>query len=170
METQTKADTKTASTRTEGLLSLFDYHTEFFAKALAGISADDMHNRLNTQANHPAWLGGALVHQRFQMASETGTGIKQTGEELFKNNKGIQEGVRYPTNAEYLRDWERITPEAREALVTIDDNKLDSEFDMGGMKMTYYELITFTIYREANMIGQLALWRRLLGYPAIKYD
>ena len=42
--------------------------------------------------------------------------------------------------------------------------------DMGGMKMTYHELISFTIYREANMIGQLALWRRLLGYPALKYD
>ena len=43
-------------------------------------------------------------------------------------------------------------------------------FDMGGMKMTYYELISFTIYREASIIGQLALWRRLLGYPALKYD
>jgi hypothetical protein len=47
---------------------------------------------------------------------------------------------------------------------------MDSMFDMGGMKMTYYELISFTIYREASIIGQLALWRRLLGYPALKYD
>ena len=65
---------------------------------------------------------------------------------------------------------QKITPEARKALVEIDDKKLDSEMDMGGMKMTYHELISFTIYREANMIGQLALWRRLLGYPALKYD
>ena len=48
--------------------------------------------------------------------------------------------------------------------------KLDSDFNMGGMKMSYYELICFTIYREASIIGQLALWRRLLGYPAMKYD
>jgi len=25
------------------------------------------------------------------------------------------------------------------------------------------------IYREANIIGQLALWRRLLGYAGINY-
>lgn len=163
-------DIKSASTRTQGLLSLFDYHTAFFSKALDGISEKDMHNRLNTEANHPAWIAGSLVNQRFNMASETGSGQKQTGEELFKNNKGIQAGATYPTIAEFISDWKKITPEAREALVLIDDKKLDSDFEMEGMKMTYYELITFTVYREANMIGQLALWRRLLGYPALKYD
>lgn len=162
--------TQTASTRTQGLLTLFDYQTDFFAKVLDGLSEEDMHNRLNTEANHPAWLAGSLVQQRFMMASETGTGQKQAGEELFKNNKGIQAGVKYPSVEEYVEDWKRITPEAREALVKIDDQKLDSELDMGGMKMTYYEMICFTIYREASIIGQLALWRRLLGHPAMRYD
>jgi hypothetical protein len=35
--------------------------------------------------------------------------------------------------------------------------------------MSLYELITFSIYREANIIGQIALWRRLLGYPGMRY-
>ena len=161
---------QTASKRTLGLLTLFDYHTGFFPRALEGISAKDMHNRLNTEANHPAWLAGSLVYQRFQMASEMNTGIQQTGEELFKNNKGIQAGAQYPKTEEFIKDWERITTSARQALVAIDDKKLDSPFEMEGMKMSYYDLISFTIYREASMIGQLALWRRLLGYPALKYD
>ena len=161
---------QTNSTRTQGLLSLFDYQTGFFAKVLDGISEDDMHNRMNTQANHPAWLAGSLVHQRFQMASEMKHDIKQTNAALFEGHKGIQEGARYPSIQEYINDWNRITPIAREALVSIDDKKLDSEIDMGPMKMSYYEMICFTIYREASIIGQLALWRRLLGYPAMKYD
>src|SRR5688500_4126678 len=102
--------TKTASTRTLGLVTLFDYQTRFFTKALEGISEDDMHNRLHTQANHPAWLAGSLVNQRLMMTSETGSGLRQKGEELFQNNKGIQDGVRYPTTAQYMADWERITP------------------------------------------------------------
>jgi hypothetical protein len=163
-------DTQTASIRTVGLLTLFDYHTDFFPKVLDGLSEDDMHNRLNTEANHPAWLAGSLVHQRFMMTSETGSALKETGEALFKNYQGIQPGVKYPTIGEYIADWKRISPEAREALVKMDDKKLDSEMDMAGTKMTYHELISFTIYREANMIGQLALWRRLLGHPALKYD
>ena len=163
-------ETKTASNRTIGLLSLFDYHSGFFSRALEGMSEEDMHNRLNTQANHAAWLAGSLVHQRYMMSSETGTDLKQTGAALFENNKGIQMDMQYPTVADYLKDWERITPIAREALRTIDDKKLDSEFDMGGMKMPYYDMICFSIYREASIIGQLALWRRLLGHPALKYD
>ena len=34
-------DKKTASTRTGALLSLFDYQTDFFPKALVGISQGD---------------------------------------------------------------------------------------------------------------------------------
>ena len=161
---------QTASTRTSALLTLFDYQTNFFPKVIDGISEANMHNRLGTQANHPAWLAGSLVHQRFYMTSETRHGQKQNLEELFKNNSGIQEDVKYPTIVEYLTDWQKITPEARQALLTITDEKLDSELDMGGMKMTWYEMMCFTIYREASIIGQLALWRRLLGYAALKYD
>jgi hypothetical protein len=40
---------------------------------------------------------------------------------------------------------------------------------MPEMRMTYFDLIAFIIYREANIIGQIALWRRLLGYEAMKY-
>ncbi len=163
-------ETKTASTRTEGLLALFDLHTTLFERALEGISEEDRHNRLGTPANHIAWLAGAVVGQRFQMASEMQHDVKQTGAELFENNKGIQDGASYPTLAEYIKDWKAITPHARKALVEIDDARLDSNFEMEGMTMTWYELVTFTKYREASMIGQLALWRRLLGYPGMRYD
>lgn len=163
-------ETKTASSRTIGFLTLFDMQTKFFKRAIEGISEQDAYNRLNTTANHIAWLTGALVQQRYLMTSETHPELKQTGSELFKDFKGIQDDAKYPTLAEYLQDWENISPIAREALTSMDDQKLDSLFDMGGMKMTYYDLTAFTIYREASMIGQIALLRRLLNYPAMKYD
>jgi hypothetical protein len=40
---------------------------------------------------------------------------------------------------------------------------------MPGDSMRFYELVSFMTYREANCIGQIALWRRLLGYDAMKY-
>lgn len=163
-------ETKTASTRVEGLLPLFDMHTTFFVRALEGISDEDMYQRLNTKANHMAWLTGALVGQRYYMIQDTHPELKQVGHDLFKDNKGIQEDARYPTIAEYLQDWERVSPIARQALISVDDQKLDSIIDMGFMKLSLYEMTSFTVYREASMIGQLALWRRLLGYPAMRYD
>jgi hypothetical protein len=163
-------NTQTNSTRTTGFLTLFDYHTGFFSRAIDGLSEEDMHNRLGTEANHPAWITGSIMYQRVMMASETSPGLIQTGAELFTGHKGIQADAAYPTNAEYIADWERISPEARKALVSIDDAKLDSIIDMGGMKMTFYEMISFSLYREASLIGQLALWRRLLGHVGLKYD
>lgn len=163
-------ETKTASSRMEGLLTLFDMQTTFFARAIEGISEEDMHNRLNTKANHMAWLTGSLVAQRYYIIKDSHPELRQNGADLFEDNKGIQEGVSYPSNAEYLKDWEKASPIAREALATASDEKLDSIIDMGFMKMSYYELISFTIYREASIIGQLALWRRLLDYPALRYD
>jgi hypothetical protein len=162
--------TKAKSTRVEGLLAMYDLQTGLLAKAIDGISKEDMHNRMNTQANHMAWLAGSLVAQRFQMVSETHPELKQTGVELFSDFKGIQADAQYPDNEAYIKDWNMVSPHAREALAAFTDEKLDSDFDMSGMKMKWYDLITFTLYREASMIGQLALWRRLLGYPALKYD
>lgn len=162
--------TTTASTRTQGLLALFDMQTAFLERAIEGISEQDTYNRLGTKANHIAWLTGSLVAQRYFMTSETDPGLKQNGAELFKENMGIQDDARYPTSAEYLEDWKKISPAARKALIDLNDGKLDSEIDMGTMKMSYYEMLSFTIYREASMIGQLALWRRLLDYPAMRYD
>ena len=163
-------DTKTASTKMQSILKLFDLHTTFFKKALVDITDKDAHNRLNTKANHMAWLSGSLVSQRYSMAKDIGIELKQAGEELFKDHKGIQDNVSYPAIAQYLEDWDTITPQARKAITNITDEKLNDIIDMGDMKMPLYDLITFTIYREASCIGQLALWRRLLGYDALKYD
>ena len=153
------------------LVALFDMHTQFLPKAIAGISGEDQHNRMNTKANHVAWLTGSLVQERFELANMLGgSAHKQSADELFKNHQGIQDNAAYPPLSEFKKDWDKITPVLREALCNASDEKLDSEFDMEGMKMSNYDLITFMTYREANCIGQIVLWRRLMNYDPIKYD
>ena len=161
---------KTASNRMLSLVALYDMHTSFFPKAITSIRDEDAHNRLNTKANHVAWLTGSLVHERFAMANQFGIGLKQSADELFKDHKGIQDGVTYPSLASYQEDWDKISPLLREAYVNITDEQLDKPFEMmPGETMSFYELVSFMIYREANCIGQVALWRRLLGYAALNY-
>ena len=163
METQTVS-------RMQSLVVLYDMHTTFFKKALEGIREEDTHQRLNTKANHIAWLAGTLLEQRYAIARDSGIQMYQSSYELFKDNKGIQEGVTYPSLAQYKADWDTISPITREVLVNVSDDQLDGQIDMGGMKMSLYEMASFGIYREANCIGQLALWRRLLCYEPMKYD
>ncbi len=168
-------ETKTVSDRMISLVVLNDMHTNFLAKAIDGISDKDAHNRLNTKANHVAWLTGSLVQQRYEMAKHIGpdsnADSQLSADELFKNNKGIQDDIIYPPLAEFKKDFDKATPALRNALINVSDEKLDQKFEMmPGMQMTYYELMSFRIYREASIIGQIALWRRLLVYDALKYD
>ncbi len=163
-------DTKPTSNRMFSLIVLYDMHTKFFSSALDSISDKDAHNRLNTKANHIAWLTGSIIQERFETAKAFGSDSRQAAHELFKDNKGIQDNITYPSLTEFKKDWETISPTLRDRLVNVKDEKLDESFEMmPDMRMTYFDLITFIIYREANIIGQIALWRRLLGYEAMKY-
>lgn len=162
-------ETKTVSPRMQSLVVLYDMHTDFLKRALEGISAEDSLKRLDTKANHVAWITGSLVQERFELAGIFGSELQQKAIELFKDHKGIQEGEKYPSSKEFLTDWDMISPVLREHLVNVTDEKLDEIFKMPDFEMTNYELFTFMTYREANMIGQIALWRRLLGYDAMKY-
>ena len=162
--------TKTVSSRMESLIDLYDMQTTYFGNAIDGIPDSATHNRLNSKANHIAWLTGSLVEQRFEIARQLGIKDQQLAHELFKDGTGIQDGVTYPSLTSFKKDWEKISPVLRNALVNITDEKLNTSFEMmPGMKMTIYELISFCSYREANCIGQIALWRRLLDYAPMKY-
>jgi len=155
--------------RLYAIFDLYDMHTDFFRRALDGISDDDAHNRLGTKANHVAWIAGSVVESRFVGARELGLDLKQGAHELFSDFKGIQDGVRYPPLSQYLADWEKVSPALREKTLEVDAAWLDERKNMEGWEASNLEMINFSTYREANMIGQTALGRRLLGYPALNY-
>ena len=165
-------ETKTVGKKSlSALVDLFDLHTVLFSNVIEGISEKDANNRLNTRANHPSWLTGSLVQMRYELANALGSHLEEpTFHELFKGYKGIQDDVTYPTLAEYKNDWEKITPVLRDGLMNLQEEKLESiaPFDMGG-EVTFYDAISFSIDRESYCIGQIGLWRRLLGYEAMKY-
>ncbi len=163
-------ENKTKSLRIQPLLFLNDTHTGLYPNVIDGISDKDAHNRLNTKANHVAWLAGSLVQQRVEIANLLGAEIKQAADELFKDYKGIQDNVTYPALASYKSDWEKISPVERDRLENVSDETLERIFEMEGMSMKYFDLIAFSIHREAYLIGQMGLWRRLLGYEPMKYQ
>jgi hypothetical protein len=155
--------------RLYAVFDLYDLHTDFLRRALEGISDEDAHKRLDTQANHIAWIAGSIVESRFVGARNLGLDIQAGAHDLFKDFQGIKEGVTYPSLHDYLADWERVSPALRSKTMEVDAAWLDEQKDWGGWKASNLEMINFSTYREANMIGQIALWRRLLGYPAMSY-
>lgn len=153
--------------------ALYDMQTKFFMNALEGISDKDAHSRFDTKANHISWLAGSLVQQRYELAElldKSDKPYKQKADDFFKDNQGIKDGINYPSLDQFKKDWETISPILRELLLNADDAQLDNPFEMPGEKMSVFDLMSFISYREANCIGQIALWRRILGYDPMKYN
>ena len=153
------------------LVFLYDWHTRLFPNVIDGISDKDAQDRLNTKANHVAWIAGSLVHTRFEMANVLGVDLKQRSHELFKDFQGIKDGVTYPSLQEYREDWQRVSGILKEKLESLDSEDLakPDPFEMPGQQMTTFESFAFMIDRESYCIGQIGLFRRLLGYEALKY-
>jgi hypothetical protein len=128
-------------------------------------------NRLDTKANHIAWIAGSLLQERFEPANLMGLSLQQSANELFKNHQGIKEGEKYPTLKSYEAEWDHISPLLREKLLSVSNEELDKVIDFPVEQMSFplFDMVSFNTYREANCIGQIALWRRLLGYEAMKY-
>jgi len=162
-------ETKPVSSKLYGLIVLYKMHTDFLIRALDGIEEKDAENRMDTKANHIAWITGSVISGRYHLAKSFGIDLPSSTGELFKDNKGIIDDQAYPKLEDFKKDWQKISPPLLAALTNATDEKLDESYEMPGMKMTLFEMISFTIYREANCIGQIALWRRLLGYAGMNY-
>ena len=163
---------KTKANRIEPLLFLYDLHTELFPNVITGITADDAHKRLDSKANHVAWIAGSLVQQRVDLVNDFGGKAEQQAKELFSNFQGIKDDVRYPELETYNKDWQIVSKALRDILTETTDEKLDSIYkipDMPEMDMPFFDMVGYSIHRESYLIGQIGLWRRLLGYPAMKY-
>lgn len=157
------------SQRMYALMILFDMHSTYFINAIAGISDSDAAKRLDTKANHIQWIAGSVVQERFELANLLGHDLKAEAQHLFTNHQGIKDDVEYPSLSTYRADWSKITPILRKSLMEVDDAKLNVVIDFPEMSFPLYDMCSFNTYREASCIGQIALWRRLLGYGPMQY-
>lgn len=170
---------KTASKKDmmEIIINLYDYHTKLFLNALDGISDKDAQDRLGTKANHIAWIAGSMVYQRQVLAKAMGIAVNQRSEQFFKaekgqGHKGIQDDLTYPSLKEYQEDWTTISSALKDSLADVGEEKLNGPdpFEMPGGDYTFFDTLTFCTDRESYCIGQIGLYRRLLGYDAMKWD
>ena len=152
-------------------MTLFDFHTNQYHNALENIPAEETHNRLNSKANHIAYIAGRMIYERQGMAAGINLNIDLTTTKEFLDFKGIQDDVTYPSLEEYKKDWDTVSTALKEGLQQLTEEQLNGPdpFNMPGGNYTLFDSITFTIDHESYFLGQLGLFRRLLGIAAMKF-
>lgn len=164
-----EADSK--KTALQFFISVFDYHTGQYYNALENIPAEETHNRLNSKANHIAYIAGRMIYERYELAKGININIDVTTTKEFHGFKGIQDDVTYPSLEEYKKNWNAISTALKEGLQQLTEEQLNGPdpFNMPEGNYTLFDSIVFTIDHESYFLGQLGLYRRLLGIAAMKF-
>lgn len=145
--------------------------TQLYKNTLAGLKDDDVVKQFAPNTNHVAWLAGHLVSTRYMLANVLGINDSEPFPDIFAGGKGMQAGTKYPQASEMSRGWDEITEKIIGKLKTLSENEIKADAPQPvptGKSVGAF--INFITHHEAYTIGQLGLLRRLLGYPAMKYN
>ncbi|HEX5152533.1 MAG TPA: DinB family protein [Parafilimonas sp.] len=164
-----EADTK--KTALQFFIPMFDFHTVQYHNALENIPDNETHNRLNSKANHIAYIAGRMIYERHALAKGINVNADLNTTKEFHDFKGIQDDVTYPSLEEYKKDWDTISVALKEGLQQLTEEQLNGPdpFNMPEGNYTLFDSIVFTIDHESYFLGQLGLYRRLLGIAAMKF-
>lgn len=164
-------ETDTKKSALQFFINMFDFHTNQYHNALENIPAEQTHNRLNSKANHIAYIAGRMIYERYELAKAINVNADLTTTKEFTDFKGIQDDVTYPSLEDYKKDWDIISAALKEGLQKLTEEQLNGAdpFNMPGGDYTLFDSIVFTIDHESYFLGQLGLYRRLLGIAAMKF-
>ncbi len=153
-------------------LLLYDGHTWMFNNVLEGLTEADARKRLDTpQITLSGWPAAWYRNvMKWPMYWDWKRNSRHTiCSIIIKASNRMRN-----TLLDSLRaDWERITPRLREAFASATAEKLNgpNPWPMPDMdQINLLDMLLYCIDRESYCIGQLGLWRRLLGYPPMRYQ
>lgn len=156
------------------IIPAYRMHTQTFINVLDGVSEEDSKKRVEDRTNNLIWMAGNYVNVRYSMGSILGLKEEDPYQDLFYMGKTLDPQKEYPSLKQLLDNFHHISPKVFQALLNADDNQLAEIFeihmDIPFIKEDKLNFIGMCIGREDYLCGQMALMRRILDYPSMKYD
>jgi uncharacterized damage-inducible protein DinB len=150
---------------------IFSRNTQWLLHAVEGLSDADSLVRPNERTNHIRFLFVHLIDARYYLAGLLGLDLAHPLEYL-KDVTTIDEVPTFPEMDELKAMWIAQSREIQTALERGGETLLQSvssaRFPMTGN--TLGDKIAFIVQHEMFHIGQMALIRKLLGYPAMRWE
>jgi hypothetical protein len=163
--------TKTSASPISDLIGQFKLQERLFANVTSEIKNEDGQKRINQNTNHLAWLVGHTVSTRYMLLNVLGVNASEPFPDLFSQGKGMQENVTYPSVTDLTKDWSSVSQKLEERLNALNGSELEANAPFPTpLGPSIKNFISFCAHHEAYTIGQMGLYRRFLGYPAMKYS
>jgi hypothetical protein len=162
---------RTVQTGLAALASVFRMNTRLLINCMDGVSREDAERRPSDRTNSMLFIACHLVDSRHFLAGYLGLSTPNPLEAVLGNANSIEEVGALPDPDEVRRAWRAIGQIIDECFATLGDDDLSApspqRFPMD--HPTVLGGIGFLLQHESYHVGQMALIRKFLGYPAMKY-
>ena len=153
------------------LLEILRLNTDLLRNALDGMS--DTHAAQRIAGTNPAaFLAAHLVDARHYLADLLGAPLANPFTELLRDARTADDVVSLPPLADLRSAWDAIAAHLDPVLAAATAERLDApspqRFPVGDPSLRAG--IAFLMQHESYHVGQVALLRRQLGYPAMTYQ
>lgn len=154
------------------LADTFRLNTRLYLACLDGVPDEAARTRPNEHTNSLAFIAVHLVDSRHFLARYLGAPARNPFAELLEGARGIDDLAALPGVDEVRGAWRDVSAavEARFAALTADELACPSPQRFPVDDTTVLGGVTFLAQHDAYHVGQMALLRKFLGFPAMKYS
>ena len=165
------ATAETASADLSSIQTQYALHARLFDNALDGITDREAARRMSGTTNSFAWIAGHMLWIQHNLAMLTGVATENPYAEQFAFGAQFDPDADYPSLSAMRADWNRLAPLISAALAQMPPEVLASEapFPLPVDDPSIRGYFAFEQHHLAYEFGQLGLYRRFLGKPALSY-
>lgn len=148
-----------------------ELNTRLIRNCFEGVDDELANKKINGITNPMAFISLHALEARYFLTRILGTKVQNPYHELTKDAKTCDDLESIPPVNEMLDYWEEAGKTLLNTLEKIEESKLQEKvrFKFPIEDDTKFGTLTFMVQHETYHIGQLAILRRALGLPAMKY-
>jgi uncharacterized damage-inducible protein DinB len=152
------------------LADILRLNTKLFRNCLAGLSDEQARVRPSATTNNAAFIAAHLVATRYDVLKALGAERANLLAACLEGVQGIEDMTRWPTRAEIDSAWTDTSHALRARLESLTGADLDGPPAAPFPGRSMLEALVFAVQHDSYHVGQLALLRRHVGLPAMRYD
>lgn len=158
----------------QSVLHSFEYGVEFLAEQVADVAAADMAAQPGGVRNHPAWVLGHVTVTCQELGGVLGVPAWLPGDWGGRYGTGsvpVADAGRYEGKVVAVAMLRDARARIAAAVEKLDAARLDEPFPVESYRRVFptvrHAVTQVLVGHQAYHIGQLALWRRAMGMPAM---
>jgi uncharacterized damage-inducible protein DinB len=153
------------------LATILRLNTELLLNCLVGLDDATATRRVTPATNSIAFLVAHLTDSRHFLASLIGAPLANPLADALAGARSLDDVARLPALAVLAEAWERVAAHLAVQVERLDTPALAAATPQRfpGGDGTVLGALAFLVQHDTYHLGQLALLRRQLGYPAMSY-